>query len=73
MDKKVADLLKLTGNYDPDQQYMAIRSLAELVDLEGSSLKSEQLSTIIDTILKFLGDTNKDLQGTFTVLCRHCH
>ena len=25
MDKKVAELLKLTGNYDPDQQYMAIR------------------------------------------------
>ena len=63
MDKKVADLLKLASNYDPDTQYMAIRSLAELVDLEGGSLKSEQLSIIIDTILKFLGDRNKDLQG----------
>jgi hypothetical protein len=48
--------------------YMAIRELSVIVLRECDKLTLQVITRILETILRFLGDSNKDLQGIVIVM-----
>lgn len=64
LERRIEDSIKLSSNYDPDRQYMAIKDLSDVIEAESNKIGSETLLRMIDTILRFLDDENKGLQGT---------
>jgi hypothetical protein len=63
LEDDITQQIKLTSNFDPDVVYMAIRELLVIVLRDCDKLTSQIITRILDTILLFLGDSNKDLQG----------
>jgi hypothetical protein len=63
LEKEIKENLTLSSNYDPDRQYMAIKNLSDIIVQNGEKMDQTELLRIIDTILKFLDDENKVLQG----------